>query len=165
MVFVTRSNDDLRGRVEGVQTMLIEIVQNLLQGFDCRQRSGSGCSVFVGQPLGDVQIVFCGCALFCTSLVQAYAYIIKAFEGANAGGANGDALCSVSQEAFNGSAWHGYPFCVHGVTRYFLTLHRFECACTYVERNFVAFYAARIEIFQYFFGEMQTSSGGLPPNL
>ena len=92
--------------------------------------------------------------------MQAHAYIIKAFEGTNTGGADCDALCSVGKEAFDGSTWHGYPFSVHGVTRDFLALHRFESSCAYMEGNLVAFDAARIEILQYFFGKMQTCSGG-----
>ena len=123
-IFVARCYYDLRACMQGVQSVMVKIGNDVGNGFP-RRNGKCSVGIVVWFPLVHMQFAF----RKVKTLFKFHTYIIKTFKRTHAGGANSDGTCVVSKQLFQGLPLYAYILRVHLVAFNFFRLDRFESSC------------------------------------
>ena len=134
LIGVARSDDDLRAGVKGFQSVAVEVIDNRLDGLHRGDaiHQVAICRQLVWIPLLNMQI-FLACLRV---LDKMHAHVVKALDGAHAGGTHGDDLAIVLDQLFQTAAVNHDVLGVHLMALNLQTLHWLEGAGTHVQGYF-----------------------------
>ena len=151
-------DDNLCGGMEGGETLLREVVEHCLQGFECGELPG-GLGIFVGHPLRHMKLFGAQFAPFGLGAVQQHPDIVKALKRPDTGGTHSDAMPPMSHKSLNDGARHSNPLSMHRVAGDVFAFHRFERSGSDVEGQFAQFDAFVLQGLEDRRCEVQSGSG------
>ena len=156
LILIAWSNDNLRAGMESLQAVAVQIIDDCL---DSLHRSDSIYQIAIFRklvriPLFYVQIVFISLRM----LQQMNTHVIEALDGTDTGGSYGNDPALVLDEFFQTAAMNNNVFRMHLMTFDFKTLHRFECAGSYMQGYFFAVDSMRIKILENRIGKVKSGS-------
>ena len=156
LILIARSNDNLRAGMESLQAVAVQIIDDCL---DSLHRSDSIYQIAIFRKLVRIPLFYVQIFFICLRMLQQMnAHVIEALDGTNAGCSYGNDPALVLDEFFQTAAMNNNVFRMHLMAFDFKTLHRFECAGSYMQGYFFAVDSMRIKILENSIGKMKSGS-------
>ena len=156
LILIARSYDNLRAGMESLQAVAVQIIDDCL---DSLHRSDSIYQIAIFRKLVRIPLFYVQIFFICLRMLQQMnAHVIEALDGTDAGGSYGNDPALVLDEFFQTAAMNNNIFRMHLMTFDFKTLHRFECAGSYMQGYFFTVDSMRIKILENRIGKMKSGS-------
>ena len=142
--------------MESLQTVAVKIIDDSL---DSLHRSDSIYQIAIFRKLVRIPLVYVQIFFICLRMLQQMnAHVIEALDGTDAGGSYGNDPALVLDEFFQTATMNNNVFRMHLMAFDFKTLHRFECAGSYMKGYFFAVDSMRIKILENRIGKVKSGS-------